>query len=129
VELTGPINVSTPPNYEQLYAQAMQALHRHELYYFGREESQQIMEWNKKFSVRTAAEQFFFDYFEPATNDKEGTWMSVSAIFSFLKAKVGVSMLKPNNVLAFGRRLSNISGLRKRVSKYGSEYLVKLKTT
>ena len=129
VELTGPINVSTPPNYEQLYAQAMQALHRHELYYFGREESQQIMEWNKKFSVKTAAEQFFFDYFEPATNDKEGTWMSVSAIFSFLKAKVGVSMLKPNNVLAFGRRLSNISGLRKRVSKYGSEYLVKLKTT
>ena len=129
VELTGPIDVSTPPNYEQLYAQAMQALHQHEPYFFGPAESQQIMEWNKRFSVRTAAEQFFFDYFEPTNNDNEGTWMSASAIFSFLKSKVGVSMLKPNNVLAFGRRLSNIAGLRKRISKYGSEYFVKLRTT
>ena len=68
VELTGPIDISTPPNYEQLYAQAMQALHQHELYYFGHEESQQIIEWNKKFSMRTATEEFFLDYFEPAKN-------------------------------------------------------------
>ena len=72
VELTGPIDISTPPNYEQLYAQAMQALHRHELYYFGHEESQQIIEWNKRFSVKTAAEQFFFDFFEPAKDTDEG---------------------------------------------------------
>ena len=129
VELMGPIDVSTPPNYVQLYAQAMQALHNHEPYFFGPAESQQIQEWNKRFSVKTAAEQFFFDYFEPATNDNEGTWMSASAIFSFLKAKVGVSLLKPDNVLAFGRRLSNNAALKKRISKRGSEYFVKLKTT
>ena len=127
VELTGPIDVSTPPNHEQLYAQAMQALHRHELYYFGREESQQIMEWNRKFSVKTAAEQFFLDYFEPATDEDDGEWVSSSSIFEYLKRKVGVSLLKPASVLAFGRRLSNISGLKKRATKYGSEYLVKRK--
>ena len=127
VELTGPIDVSTPPNHEQLYAQAMQALHRHELYYFGREESQQIMEWNRKFSVKTAAEQFFLDYFEPAVDEADGEWASSSSIFEYLKRKVGVSLLKPASVLAFGRRLSNISGLKKRATKYGSEYLVKRK--
>ena len=127
VELTGPINVSTPPNYEQLYAQAMQALHRHELYYFGREESQQIMEWNKKFSVKTAAEQFFIDYFEPAKDTKEGTWMSATAILDFLKNEVGVSLLKPLNVSHFGRKLSAIPGLKKHVTCTNTTYLVKKK--
>ena len=127
VELTGPIDVSTPPNYEQLYAQAMRALHQHEPYYFGPAETQQIMEWNSQFSVKTAGEQFFLDYFEPAVKESEGEWMSASAIFSFLKEKVGVSLLKPANVAAFGRRLSNIPGLKKRVTSSNSEYLVKRK--
>lgn len=127
VELTGPIDVSTPPNYEQLYAQAMNALHQHEPYYFGPTETQQIMEWNSQFSVKTAGEQFFFDYFEPAVDESEGEWMSATAIFSFLKEKVGISLLKPANVAAFGRRLSNIPGLRKRVTSSNSEYLVRRK--
>ena len=127
VELTGPIDVSTPPNYEQLYAQAMRALHQHEPYYFGPAETQQIMEWNSQFSVKTAGEQFFLDYFEPAVKESEGEWMSATAIFSFLKEKVGVSLLKPANVAAFGRRLSNIPGLKKRVTSSNSEYLVKRK--
>ena len=127
VELTGPIDVSTPPNYEQLYAQAMQALHRHELYYFGREESQQIMEWNKRFSVKTAAEQFFFDYFEPATDEEDGEWISASAILSFLKEKVGVSLLKPTNASTFGRRLSNMPNLKKRETRSNTEYFLKRK--
>lgn len=127
VELTGPIDVSTPPNYEQLYAQAMRALHQYEPYYFGPAETQQIMEWNQKFSVKTAGEQFFLDYFEPAVKESEGEWMSASAIFNFLKEKVGVSLLKPANVAAFGRRLSNIPGLKKRETSSNSEYFVKRK--
>ena len=127
VELTGPIDVSTPPNYEQLYAQAMQALHRHESYYFGPAEIQQITESNRRFSVKTAAEQFFLDYFEPAKDASEGTWMSATAIFSFLKAKVGVSMLKPLNVSHFGRKLSAIPGLKKHITSTNTTYLVKKK--
>ena len=127
VELTGPIDVSTPPNYEQLYAQAMNALHQHEPYYFGPAETQQIMEWNSQFSVKTAGEQFFFDYFEPVADESEGEWMSATAIFSFLKEKVGISLLKPANVAAFGRRLSNIPGLKKRVTSSNSVYLVRRK--
>ena len=127
VELTGPIDVSTPPNYEQLYAQAMRALHQHEPYYFGPAETQEIMEWNRKFSVKTAVEQFFFDYFEPAADENEGKWMSPTAILSELKEKVGISMLKPTNASSFGRKLSNMSGLIKKENKYGTIYLVKRK--
>ena len=127
VELTGPIDVSTPPNYEQLYAQAMRALHQHESYYFGPTETQEIQEWNRRFSVKTAAEQFFLDYFEPATDEKDGQWISASAIFSYLKEEVGVSLLKPVSVSVFGRKLTNLPGLQKRVTKYNTEYLVKRK--
>ena len=127
VELTGPIDVSTPPNYEQLYAQAMRALHQHESYYFGPTETQEIQEWNRRFSVKTAAEQFFLDYFEPATDEKDGQWISASAIFSYLKEEVGVTLLKPVSLSVFGRKLTNLPGLQKRVTKYNTEYLVKRK--
>ena len=127
VELTGPIDVSTPPNHEQLFAQAMQALHQHESYYFGPSEVQQIMESNRRFSVKTAAEQFFFDYFEPAKDESKGEWMTTTAIFNYLKEKVGVSLLKPTSVAAFGRKLSNMPDLKKDEKRYGTVYLVKYK--
>lgn len=129
VELTGPIDVSTPPNYEQLYAQAIRAVLDRDMYYFGPEETQQIMEWNRSFSIQTAGEQFFFDYFEPAIDESEGEWVSATAIFTFLKEKVGVSLLKPTNVASFGRKLSNIPNLKKRVTKHNTEYFVKRKNS
>jgi hypothetical protein len=125
VELTGPIDVSTPPNHEQLYAQAMQALHQHEPYYFGPEETKLIMEENRKFSLKTAAEQFFLDYFEPARNEQEGEWMSASAILSALKDEVGVSLLKSPSVPAFGRKLSAVPGIQKRETSVNTLYLVR----
>ena len=127
VELTGPIDVSTPPNYEQLYAQAMHALHQHESYYFTPNETQQILEWNKKFGVKTPATHFFFNYFEPAMEGEEGEWISASAIFEHLKKEVGISALKPANISVFGRMLSTISDLQKRETRYCSEYFVKRK--
>jgi hypothetical protein len=127
VELTGPIDVSTPPNYVQLYAQAMHALHQHDAYYFSPNETQEILEWNRQFSVKTAADHYFFDYFEPAEPTGDGEWVTASAIFEYLKKKVGISLLKPANVSSFGRMLSGISCLKKRQTKYGSEYFVRRK--
>lgn len=127
IQLTGPIDVSMPPNYEQLYAQAMRALHQHEPYYFGPAETQLIMELNRKFSVKTAAEQFFLDYFEPAADTNDGTWMSTTAILDFLKNEMGVSLLRPLNVSGFGRKLSAIPGLEKRETSTNTTYLVKKK--
>ena len=125
VELTGPIDVSTPPNHEQLYAQAMQALHEHQPYYFGPEETKLIMEKNRKFSLKTAAEEFFLDYFEPVNNEEEGEWMSAATILAILKEKVGVSLLKSPSVPVFGRKLSAIPGIKKRENSTNTLYLVK----
>ena len=105
----------------------MRALHHREPYYFSPKETQQILTWNHKFRVKTAADHYFFDYFEPAADGDEGEWVSASSIFAFLKQKVGISMLRPANVSGFGRMLSNIPALQKRESKYGSEYFVKRK--
>lgn len=124
VMLTGPIDVSTPPNHEQLYAQAMHALSRHEPCYFGPEATQQIMESNRQFNVKSAAEQFFLDYFEPATEGQDGEWISASAIYNALKDKVGVSLLRPSSLSVFGRTLSNIPNLQKRQTKHNTEYFV-----
>ena len=101
VELTGPIDVSTPPNYEQLYAQAMQALNQHEPYYFGQEETKIIMEENRKFNLKTAPELYFQEYFMPARDEKAGEWMTAAAILSYLKDKVGVSLLKAPSTSVF----------------------------
>ena len=76
---------------------------------------------------QTAAEQFFLDYFEPATDEKDGKWISASAIFNYLKEEVGVTLLKPVSLSVFGRKLTNLPGLQKRVTKYNTEYLVKRK--
>ena len=127
VELSAPIDVSTPPNYRQLYGQAMCALRKHEPHFFGPEQTQQIMKANRQFGIRSAAEQFFLDYFEPARNETEGTWMTTSAIFEFLKKKVGISILKPSTVSGLGRKLANMEGLRRRETRNNSEYLVVLK--
>ena len=110
-----------------LYAQAMRALHQREPYYFSPTETQKILEWNNKFRVKSAADHYFFDYFEPAAQGEDGEWISASAIFEHLKHKVGISLLKPANVSNFGRMLSGIPNLKKRETRYGSEYFVRCK--
>ena len=65
------------------------------------------------------------DYFEPAKDEKDGEWMTASAILAALKKEVGVSMLKSPNVSAFGRKLSAIPGLKKRENSANTYYLVK----
>ena len=127
VELTGPIDVSTRPNYEQLYAQAMVALHEHVPTYFDEEQTKQIVESNRKFCEKTAAEMFFLDYFEPAANETGGEWLSPSAILQFLKNEVGLGLLGKESASAFGRKLSHIPELLKKENKRSSLYLVKRK--
>ena len=83
------------------------------------------MEENRKFSLKTAAEEFFLDYFEPVKNEEEGEWMSTATILAILKEKVGVSLLKSPSVPAFGRKLSAIPSITKRVNSTNTLYLVK----
>ena len=126
IELTGPIDISQNPNYEQIFAQALYALDHHEPYYFNDEQTQQILESNRQFQQLTPAEQYFNDCFEPAESEAEGKYLTTSAIFAHIK-KVAGSDLRLNSLNHFGRMLSNNSKIQRKRSNKGTEYLVKLR--
>ena len=123
VELTGPIDVSSRLNYEQLYAQAMQALERGEKSYFDAKETAIIMQHNRQFEQISPIKQCFLQVFEPASTPENGEYLMAAAIFDILKQKFG-SSLQVSSIQKLGRELQNIEGLRNRRTRFGTEYLV-----
>ena len=123
VELTGPIDVSGRLNYEQLYAQAMQALERGEKSYFDAKETAIIMQYNRQFEQISPIKQCFLQVFEPASTPENGEYLMAAAIFDILKQKFG-SSLQVSSIQKLGRELQNIEGLKNRRTRFGTEYLV-----
>ena len=123
IELTGPIDVSVRPNYQQLFAQAEKAIWNGEKTYFDAEQTALIMENNRRYQQIDPVMQCFCESFTPTEDENEGTFMTAAAIFSELKAKYGAS-LEAKSLLSFGRCLKNIEGLKRKRTMKGTEYLV-----
>lgn len=123
VELTGPIDVSGRLNYEQLYAQAMQALEQGEKSYFDAAETAVIMQSNRQFEQISPIKQCFLEVFEPTNDVEKGEYLMAAAIFDVLKQKFG-SSLQVSSLQKFGRELQNIEGLASKKTRFGTEYLV-----
>ncbi len=105
VRVTGSIDVSQTPNYEQLYAQAQAELHEGARYWFDDAETAAIMEHNRQFQQQSSAEMFFHQYFSiPASEAEEGQWMMTSEILQIIKKRAGAAFQVPP-VNAFGRAL------------------------
>ena len=126
VELTGPIDVSVRPNYQQLFAQALTALHNGEKSYFDAEQVKLIMKNNCQFEVAEPIDQYFQLYFELVENEREGEYLTAAEIFDYLKKQIG-SSLKVNSLMGFGRKLANMSELKHKRFADGMKYLVKKK--
>ena len=126
VELTGPIDVSVRPNYQQLFAQALTALHNGEKSYFDAEQVKLIMKNNSQFEVIQPIDQYFQLYFDLVENEKEGEYLTAAEIFDYLKKQIG-SSLKVNSLMGFGRKLANMSELKHKRFADGMKYLVKKK--
>ena len=126
VELTGPIDVSVRPNYQQLFAQALAALHNGEKSYFDAEQVKLIMKNNSQFEVVQPIDQYFMLYFELVEKEKEGEFLTAAEIFDYLKKQIG-SSLKVNSLMGFGRKLANMSELKHKRFADGMKYLVKKK--
>ena len=126
VELTGPIDVSVRPNYQQLFAQALTALHNGEKSYFDAEQVKLIMKNNCQFEVAEPIDQYFQLYFNLVENEKEGEYLTAAEIFDYLKKQIG-SSLKVNSLMGFGRKLANMSELKHKRFADGTKYLVKKK--
>lgn len=123
IELTGPIDVSVRPNYQQLFAQAEKAIWNGEKTYFDAEQTALIMENNRRYQQIDPVMQCFSESFTPTEDENEGTFMTAAAIFSELKAKYGASS-EAKSLLSFGRCLKNIDGLKRKRTMKGTEYLV-----
>ncbi len=123
VELTGPIDVSQHPNYEQLYAQALSALRAGEKTYFDAEQTRQIMANNRKFEVLSPVDQYFDLYFDLTDDAKQGEYLTAAEIFQELKSHIG-SSLKLNSLVAFGRKLSQMPTIHRKRFNDGMRYLV-----
>ena len=126
VELTGPIDVSVRPNYQQLFAQALTALHNGEKSYFDAEQVKLIMKNNCQFEMAEPIDQYFQLYFDLVENEKEGEYLTAAEIFDYLKKQIG-SSLKVNSLMGFGRKLANMSELKHKRFADGMKYLVKKK--
>ena len=123
VELTGPIDVSQLPNYEQLYAQALAALQAGEKTYFDAEQTKLIMASNRKFEVISPVDQYFDLYFDLTDDAKQGEYLTAAEIFQELKSHIG-SSLKLNSLIAFGRKLSQMPTIHRKRFNDGMRYLV-----
>ena len=123
VELTGPIDVSQLPNYEQLYAQALAALQAGEKTYFDAEQTKLIMASNRKFEVISPVDQYFNLYFDLTDDVKQGEYLTAAEIFQELKSHIG-SSLKLNSLIAFGRKLSQMPTIHRKRFNDGMRYLV-----
>ncbi|MBQ9357649.1 MAG: DUF3874 domain-containing protein, partial [Prevotella sp.] len=127
VRLTGPIDVSRRPNYEQLYAQAVEAVVDGEQYWFDEQEVKDIMAHNRQFEITPPAVLYFNEYYDVAASEEEGgEWLSPTAIYQRLRRAVGAG-LQANGVTRFGRYLANIPGLQQRRVGNSKQYLVRAK--
>ena len=123
VELTGPIDVSQLPNYEQLYAQALAALQAGEKTYFDAEQTKLIMASNRKFEVISPVDQYFNLYFDLTDDAKLGEYLTAAEIFQELKSHIG-SSVKLSNLISFGRKLSQMPSIHRKRFNDGMRYLV-----
>ena len=126
VELTGPIDVSVRPNYQQLFAQALSALNNGEKSYFDAQQVKLIMKSNSQFEIIQPIDQYFLLYFELVEDEKEGDYLTAAEIFDYQKKQIG-SSLKVNSLMGFGRKLANMSELKHKRFADGMKYLVKKK--
>lgn len=126
VELTGPIDVSVRPNYQQLFAQALTALRNGEKSYFDAEQVKLIMKNNYQFEVVEPIDQYFQLYFDLVEDEEEGEYLTAAEIFDYLKKQIG-SSLKVNSLMGFGRKLANMNELKHKRFADGMNYLVKKK--
>lgn len=124
VELTAPIDVTTSINYDQLYAQAIDAIYKGERYWFDQQETEELIAHNRKYQMLSPAEQYFRLCFEVCQDPSEGEYLSAAAIFQRIKEVAG-SSLGISAVTKFGQFLTNIDGIVRKRTNSGMVYLVR----
>ena len=124
IELTGPIDVASRPDYLQLYAQAVQLVEQGERYWFDDQDVEQIMANNRSFMNLGTAEQTFHDLFAPAYPEDEGAqWLTTTQLLEEMRRHLGSRATL--SAVSFGRYLIGLPGMQWKRSSQGTKYCVK----
>ena len=124
VNLTAPIDTDFRPDYEQLYAQAVDAVQRNEPRWLDATQMELVMQHNRQYEQLGPADMLFHDHFEPAQCPDEGEYLTTGTIYAHLRKQAGATVAA-ESLAKFGRYLSNLPGIQKRTSRHGTQYLVK----
>ena len=124
VEVSRPIDCTTPIEYDQLYAQLKYELLHGERSWFSKEEEAEIQQGNEAFYRVTPAEELLGDAFQLCEPHDEGAHLlSAAQIYTSLKSQHPAA-LQDCTPLAFSKLLAQVG---KRVhTKNGNGYWVKV---
>ena len=123
IELRGPIDVTTPLNYRQLYAQAVKLLDDGERYWLDEEQTLEVMRSNEQFQMRSPEQIYFDECFRIVASEAEGQWFSAAAVFDVIKRRAGAA-LRGGNLIRFSRILANVPNIVRHRTSRGVEYLL-----
>lgn len=120
VQLNGPIDISRPIDYPQLYAQALAAIRSGERYWLNTEDEVRLTESNDDFRQLPLEIQYLFSYFRIPEKDEEGELFSAVELLDYISSR---SKRKFSNTssLHFARML-NASGVKKIHTRLGNQY-------
>lgn len=139
VRVTGNIDVSTTPNHEQLFAQALYELDHGARYWLDDAETAELMASNRQFHRLPSALQYVLEYFEAGSQADAETaevagnqdypsgstyWYSGAALSQTMHRLVGTAFTPPA-LTAFGRQLQGIEGIVSRHTRSGNQYLLR----
>ena len=125
VRVTAPIQVETPIDYRQLYAEAVTLIREgKERYWFGDEEEALLSDSNKAFETQSPLDHIFLDLFELLPEDApSGRWMKLTDILTAMSHHPLFNRRTMNNLRNLGRTLLRFNCPRKH-AKDGAWYWV-----
>lgn len=86
-QVNGQIDISTPPEYEQLYAQAVHAIRKGERYWLLPEEEKELIRINQAFQQIPVEIQYTKLYFRPPQEGEEATYYSAAQLMDIVSKK------------------------------------------
>ena len=123
VEVTKPIDCTTPIDHDQLYAQLLHELNNGERGWFNKEEEAEIQAANRPFYRTLPAEELIGSCFAFAEPGEQGArLMSAADIYAVLKQK-NPAALRDCTPTAFSRLLAQLG--RRVHTRYGNGYWVR----
>ena len=123
IEVTDTIDYIQPIDYEQLYAQAMEALANGERYWFTHEEETEIVANNRQFQQIPPEEQLFLQYFRLPKKNEVGEFLLSIEILGRIKQKQRDFSYTKTVISNFGRLLKR-NGIPSKRSNRGTIYQV-----